>query len=202
MAHFPTWSHGISMWLRWHLDCIYCLAMGHLYSPWVWQPLLWQSSHLTGPGERCVLYIKLVSSCLSPGICFSVFPSSFQEKAHTEPLEVMHEYILITLTYMIHSRTFTTWLLLIRVQIILLVVDTVGHGEYLCAVSKRIASLSYVVMCANIGHSVVGSSATWTTRYSFQGSVAQFGTQCLRWQCSPFPQKWNSQQAHCTEGKS
>lgn len=33
MAHFPTWSHGIFMWLRWHLDCIYCLAMGHLYSP-------------------------------------------------------------------------------------------------------------------------------------------------------------------------
>lgn len=82
MAHFPTWSHGISMWLRWHLDCIYCLAMGHLCSPWVWLPLLWQSSHLTGTGERCVLYIKLVSSCLSPGICFSVFPSSFQEKAH------------------------------------------------------------------------------------------------------------------------
>lgn len=153
MAHFPTWSHGISMWLRWHLDCIYCLAMGHLCSPWVWLPLLWQSSHLTGTGERCVLYIKLVSSCLSPGICFSVFPSSFQEKTHTEPLEVMHEYILITLTYMIHSRTFMTWLLLIRVQIILLVVDTVGHSEYLCAVSKRIASLSYVVMCANIGHS-------------------------------------------------
>lgn len=137
MAHFPTWSHGISMWLRWHLDCIYCLAMGHLSSPWVWQPLLWRSSHLTGTGERCVLYIKLVSVCLSSGICFSVSPSSFQEEAHTKSrvawlLEVVHEYMFITLTYMIHSRTFMSWLLLIRVQIILLVVNTVGCIEYLC----------------------------------------------------------------------
>lgn len=112
--------------------------------------------------DKVPISLALVSavfctSNLSPRVFLLAFVFQFSplpsRRKHTEPLEVMHEYIFITLTCMIHSRTFTTWLLLIRVQIILLVVDTVGHSEYLCAVSKRIASLSYVVMCANIGHS-------------------------------------------------